>query len=150
MIILPLMIKWHQTLFHLGIGVLLIISQAGLLINAHYCQGEAKKAAFFVDPGSCHSDASANSPASCPLHGHDESQDPEHNGCCHDQSIFQKIVIDQLVFTQDLPVWSAAMATRPNSSLDLCLPFFCTIPPFLHPPPRQRTNLTILFQVFRL
>ena len=138
---------------HFLVASLLIISQTGLLINAHYCQGEAKQAAFFVDPGSCHTAASAKKmdmPADCPMHGHMDHSGEDDKGCCSNQSFFQKISIDQLVFDQDLPEFSIALPTPPATvflSLDQVAP---SLSSFIHPPPKWHTDLTVLLQVFRL
>lgn len=136
---------------HFLVASLLIISQTGLLINAHYCQGEAKQATFFVDPGSCHSAASAKKmPADCPMHGHMDHSGEDDNGCCSNQSFFQKISIDQLVFAQDLPEFSAALSI-PSALTPLSLAQAVrAVPSFIHPPPKWRTDLTVLLQVFRL
>jgi len=133
---------------HIPLAYLLILSQTGLLINTHFCQGERKHSSVFTEAPTCHSKSvKAEMPASCPMH----AQKMDEKSCCDNRSSYYKSDIDQWVTATVLPSAPVPMVLpKPwtprlvNSSLK------GIFPPVFESPPKIGADLGILFQVFRL
>ncbi len=139
---------------HAALAALLLLSSAGITLNKHFCRGELRSQALFVQPPSCHAQANPGRPA-CPYH-EDMASPAEDagNGCCDDRSIILKQDGPQQVQTFDwklsLPVLPALLAIPPTALLFKAR--FAVISglswAFDLPPPK--VAFRILFQVFRI
>ncbi|MBK7478040.1 MAG: hypothetical protein IPN74_07220 [Haliscomenobacter sp.] len=140
---------------HVALAALLLLSSAGITLNKHFCQGELRSQALFVQPPSCHAQAAAGRPA-CPFH--DSAPSPKEdaeNGCCDDQSIFLKQDGPQQVHTFDWKLSLPALMPVFFAAPSMILPFWAFSArisalnwAFDLPPPK--VALRILFQVFRI
>jgi len=133
---------------HITLVYLLIISQTGLLINTHFCQGERKHASVIKEAPTCHSKAAREDmPASCPMH----SNMTDEKSCCDNESTYSKSDIDQWVAATVMPtvplatvipeIWTPRLVSSTLKGV---------FPPVFESPPKIGDDLGILFQVFRL
>lgn len=133
---------------HIALAYILILSQTGLLINTHFCQGERKQASVFAEAPTCHSkSAKKEMPATCPMH----AQMADEKSCCDDESVFLNSDIDQWVSATVMPpipvatvlpkMWTPRLVSSTLKGV---------FPPAFESPPKISDDLGILFQVFRI
>jgi hypothetical protein len=133
---------------HISLAYLLILSQTGLSINTHFCQGKRKQSSVFTQAPTCHSKSvKAEMPASCPMH----AQMMDEKSCCDNESSYHKSDIDQWVTATVMPGTPVAVVLPNPWTPRLITPSLRGVfPPVYESPPKIFSDLGILFQVFRL
>ncbi|MEM1214888.1 MAG: hypothetical protein AAGJ82_04345 [Bacteroidota bacterium] len=79
--------------FHLTMAFLLLLSSSGLVVSKHYCRGQLKSVAFFVEATPCHQNKRL---VSCPVHGTMEITDETEKGCCQTETDWHQLDETQL------------------------------------------------------
>jgi hypothetical protein len=81
------------------LAVLVFVSSSGLVFSKHYCQGELKNTALFVEAAPCHG---VGKVAKCPRHAPAQEEDGlNKKGCCDTQTDFLKVEDAQLSTAAD-------------------------------------------------
>jgi hypothetical protein len=94
-----------RKVFHILLAILVFISSSGLMFSKHYCQGELKNTALFVEAASCHSLAKRKF---CPHHNSSTQKETTevtvNNSCCATVTDFVKNEDHQLSYGIESPV----------------------------------------------
>lgn len=98
-------------LFHITLAALLLISSSGLVLSQHFCRGELKSSALFIEAASCHAQPTRKH---CPHHPPAEQTAKPIKGCCDTTVDFLQLDSEQLAADSSLPVFQTAIA--------LCIP----------------------------
>lgn len=95
-----------QRVFHISLALLLLISSSGLVLSQHFCRGELKSTALFVEASSCHSKAVRKH---CPHHPPAQKESEPKKGCCDTTTDFLQLDGEQLATDCSIPSLEAPL-----------------------------------------
>jgi hypothetical protein len=127
----------------------IFFSSTGLLIQKHFCQNELQSISLFLNAKSCHSDSSHQcnftKKSCCQI-----ITSKEKDNCCHNQSEYVKLELDQYLFKYYLKNKSTDFVGLLKYFNQQSFYFFIKkeVKFFNYKPPLIKFNLLSLFQVF--
>jgi len=131
---------------HITLAVFLFFSTTGLPINSHFCTGEYKYSALFVEPTNCCAIVQGHYPSE------DSCQDEANQTpCCQNKANFVKSntnqhLADASVVDFELPVIQAVISSNLSSNTNYQ---WLDIDYLNYKPPLITEDIAVLYQVFR-
>ena len=134
------------------LAFVVFLSSSGFVVHEHYCQGELRSFAMFVQASECEKNATGMDCLNRKRSYHSRDQGSEHD-CCNETSIYHKLDQDQevtivptrltknAVMVSGMPVPAKPDFTWP----DIQSPRHSTVQPFI-----VCDNIAVLLQTFLL
>lgn len=138
-----------QRLLHITLALLLLIGSTGLVLSQHFCRGELKSVALFVEATPCH----AKAKRTCPNHPPTPKPAQDTKGCCDTDVDFLQLDADQLAADTSTPslqlpvllaVLQVALDIYPTALSQRTRPHYLN-----YKPPLLVRDLPVSLQTFR-